>query len=128
MCYFPVANGHIQRLCESIARACLTAAFNTHSRHAVGYNARISLRNEKSKINIRPKNIGCHIHLNDRCSSFEQVMSKHGPGSIVGIATGYVLEGPVIESRWGARFSAPVQTGPKAHPASCTVGPGSFSG
>jgi hypothetical protein len=40
-----------------------------------------------------------------------------GPGSVVGIATGYGLDGPVIESRWGARFSAPVQTGPGAHPA-----------
>jgi hypothetical protein len=26
----------------------------------------------------------------------------------------------------GARFSAPVQTGPGAHPASCTMGTGSF--
>jgi hypothetical protein len=26
------------------------------------------------------------------------------------------------------RFSAPVQTGPGAHPASCTVGTGSFPG
>ena len=26
----------------------------------------------------------------------------------------------------GARFSAPVQTGPEAHPASCTLGTGSF--
>jgi hypothetical protein len=33
-----------------------------------------------------------------------------------------------IESRWGARFSAPVQTGPGAHPASCTKGTGSFLG
>jgi len=33
-----------------------------------------------------------------------------------------------MESRWGARFSAPVQTGPRAHPASCTVGTGSFPG
>jgi hypothetical protein len=30
------------------------------------------------------------------------------------------------ESRWGARFSAPVQTGPGAHPASCIMGTGSF--
>ena len=51
-----------------------------------------------------------------------------GPGSIVGIATGYGLDGPGIESRWGARFSAPVQTGPGAHPASCTMGTGSFPG
>ena len=28
----------------------------------------------------------------------------------------------------GERFSAPVQTGPEAHPASCTVGTGSFQG
>jgi len=28
----------------------------------------------------------------------------------------------------GARFSAPVQTGPAAHPASCTMGTGSFPG
>ena len=28
----------------------------------------------------------------------------------------------------GARFSAPVQTGPEAHPASCTMGTGSFLG
>jgi hypothetical protein len=36
--------------------------------------------------------------------------------------------GPGIESRWGARFFAHVQTGPGAHPASCTMGTGSFPG
>ena len=51
-----------------------------------------------------------------------------GLGSVVGIATGYGLDGPGIESRWGARFSAPVQTGPVAHPASCTMGTVSFPG
>jgi len=51
-----------------------------------------------------------------------------GPGSVVGIATGYGLDGPGIECRWGARFSAPVQTGPGAHTASCTLGIGSFPG
>ena len=49
-----------------------------------------------------------------------------GSGSSVGIATDYGLDGTGIESRWGARFSAPVQTGPGAHPASCTMGTGSF--
>ena len=39
--------------------------------------------------------------------------------------TGYGLDGPGFESRGGARFSAPVQTGPVAHPASCTTGTGS---
>ena len=37
--------------------------------------------------------------------------------SSVGIATRYGLDGPGIESRWGARFSAPVQTGPGAPPS-----------
>ena len=27
-----------------------------------------------------------------------------GPGSVVGIATAYGLDGPVIESRWGEIF------------------------
>ena len=52
----------------------------------------------------------------------------NGPDSSVSIATGYRLDGVGIESRWGARFSAPVQTGPGAHPASCTMGTGSFPG
>ena len=51
-----------------------------------------------------------------------------GPGSSVGIATGYRLDGPGNESRWGARFSVPVQTSPGSHPASCTMGTGSFPG
>ena len=51
-----------------------------------------------------------------------------GPESSVGIAAGYGLNGPGIESRWGARFSAPVQTGPGAHPAFCTMGTGAFPG
>jgi hypothetical protein len=51
-----------------------------------------------------------------------------GPGSSVGIATGYGMDGPGIESRWEARFFAPIQTGPRAHPASCTMGTDSFPG
>ena len=51
-----------------------------------------------------------------------------GPGSSVGIATGYGFEGPGTEPRWGARFSAPVQTGSGTHPASHTRGTGSFPG
>jgi len=42
--------------------------------------------------------------------------------------TGYGLDGPGIESRWGARFSAPVQTGPGAHTAPFKKGTGSFPG
>jgi hypothetical protein len=51
-----------------------------------------------------------------------------GRDSSVGIATRSALDGPGIESRWGARFSAPVQTVPGGHPASYTMGTGSFTG
>jgi hypothetical protein len=51
-----------------------------------------------------------------------------GRDSVVGIATRYELDGPGIESRWGATFSAPVQTGFGAYRVSCTMGTGSFPG
>jgi len=50
-----------------------------------------------------------------------------GRNSSGGIATRYGLEGLGIESRWGAKISAPFQTSPGAHPASCTMGTGSLS-
>ena len=49
-------------------------------------------------------------------------------GSSVGMATRYGLDGPEIESLWGTIFSAPLQTGPGAHPDSYTMGTGSFPG
>jgi hypothetical protein len=49
-----------------------------------------------------------------------------GPGSSFGIANGYGPDGP--GNPGGARFSAPVQIGPGAHPASCAMGTGSFPG
>ena len=64
-----------------------------------------------------------HAHLYNTA-----YLPKSGPGSVVGITTGYRLDGPGIESRWGGRFSAPVQTGPGAHTASCTMGTRSFPG
>jgi len=66
------------------------------------------------------------------CSPFTPlfwVMSEvRSRDSLVGIATRYGLDGPGIESRWGARFSKPVQTGCGAHPAPYTMGTGSFPG
>jgi hypothetical protein len=59
---------------------------------------------------------------------FDIIYSHYsGPGSSVGITTDYGLDGPGIES-CGARFFAHVHTGPGAHPASCTMGTGSFPG
>ena len=51
-----------------------------------------------------------------------------GHDSSVGIATRYELDCSGIESRSGARFSTPVHTDPRAHPASYTMGTGSFPG
>ena len=47
-----------------------------------------------------------------------------GRDGSVDMATRYGLNGSGIESRWGREF----QTGPGAHPASYTIGTGSFLG
>jgi hypothetical protein len=51
-----------------------------------------------------------------------------GPGNSVGIATELRAGRPGDRIQVGARFSAPAQTGPVAHPASYTMGTGSFPG
>jgi len=56
------------------------------------------------------------------------IQKSRGRDSSVGIATGYGLDGPGIESRWEEKFSIPVQTSPGANPDSCTMGAGSFQG
>ena len=61
-------------------------------------------------------------------TAFIPTKVSSGPGSVIGIANGYGLDGPGIESRWGVTLSAPVHTSPRAHPASCTMGTGSFPG
>jgi hypothetical protein len=48
-------------------------------------------------------------------------------GNVVGTATCYGLGGQGIESRWGAKFPAPGQTGPGPHTASSTMGTGSLA-
>jgi hypothetical protein len=46
--------------------------------------------------------------------------------SVQSLATGRTVRGS--NPGGGARFSAPVQTGPGAQPASCTMGTGVFPG
>ena len=58
--------------------------------------------------------------------SYNTVHVLGGRDNSVGTATCSGLDGPGIPV--GERFSAPVQTGPEAHPASCTMGTGSFPG
>jgi hypothetical protein len=64
-----------------------------------------------------PTSVHCHVKT--------EHSYLHNPACI---ATRCGLDGPRIESRWGARFSAPVQTGPVAHTTSYTMGTGSFPG
>ena len=50
-----------------------------------------------------------------------------GPGSSVGIAT-ELRAGRPGSNPGGNEIFPPVQTGPRAHPASCKMGTGSFPG
>jgi len=50
-----------------------------------------------------------------------------GPGSSVGIATDYGLDGPG-SNPGGEEIFPTVQTGPGAHPAACKMGTESFPG
>ena len=67
------------------------------------------------------------LHV-DRRNNLVVYNTVCGPGSSVGIETGYGLDVPRIESRWGARFSAPVQTAPWGPSILLYMGTGSFRG
>jgi hypothetical protein len=79
------------------------------------------------------------LHLQNQGTSVEVIFAKYtimsalpefyfapglrvGRDSVVGVATRRSGDRIPVE----ARFSAPVQTGPEAHPASYTMGTGSF--
>jgi hypothetical protein len=71
---------------------------------------------------------GMGNYRNDRFRNFPVIYAHIRQDSSVGIGNRYELDGPAIESWCGARFSAPIQTGPGAHPASYTMGTESFIG
>ena len=64
---------------------------NPRKIRTAGYEARNGARNPQK--NFSRKHIYIYTHT---C----------GPGSVVGIATAYGLDGPGIESRWGENFRA----------------------
>ena len=68
------------------------------------------------------------FHADRRTDMTKLIVALVGRDTSVDIATRYGLDGPGIGSRWGTSFNAPVQNGPRAHPASCTMGTGSFPG
>ena len=71
--------------------------------------------------------------LDKRPKSWEKLFAGHiinhsGPGSSVGISDWLRAGRSGDRIPVGARFYAPVQTGPGAHPVPCTMGIGSFPG
>jgi hypothetical protein len=83
----------------------------------------MSIKNKRS-LNGRTPNLSLLLILNHILWLFPPIT----PCSSAGIGTGYGLDVPGIESPWGAKFSAHVQTVPGAHPASCKMGTESFPG
>jgi hypothetical protein len=85
-----------------------------------------------SAMHFRISTIPSHVLTIQHCFTIIELHILKIPlssrDSSVGIATRYGLDGLGIESRWGERFSALVQTGPGAHPASYTMGTGSLLG
>jgi len=65
------------------------------------------------------------MKISDHFHNCVTAFVRCGLGSSVGIATELRAGRSGIESRWG-RDLPPVQTGPVAHPASCTMDTGSF--
>ena len=100
-----------------------TANFNTQTFHV------LTTRCVCVCVQYGSRNISsCSATLNKKHFStqrsylqFKLFWTHYGRDSSVGVATCYGLDGPVI-------FSAPVQTGPGAHPTSYTLGTGSFPG
>ena len=68
------------------------------------------------------------MHFSAKMSHITAVINGNcRPGSSVGIATDNGLDGPGSNPGRGRDFPT-VQTGPGAHPVSCTMGIGSFPG
>ena len=61
-------------------------------------------------------------------SAFKGLIFDIGPCSVAGYSDWLQAGRSGDRIPVGARFSAPVQIGPGAHPASCTMGTGSFPG
>jgi len=119
--------GHIQPFCRGLLEKS-EWPLDVDGRHCLQYavTSQQGLR--------RPTSSRCDAQLTKRvsllqsCLFYTLVYFRHDRDISVGTATRYRQDGPGIESRCGARFSAPVQTGPEAHPASYKMGTGSFPG
>jgi hypothetical protein len=79
---------------------CLTVEdeIKSFSRTYVIINKGYHLRREA--LNLSPKFIYI-LHKHEIQIQFIKVLKRLGPGSSIGIATDYGLDGPGIETRWG---------------------------
>jgi hypothetical protein len=68
-----------------------------------------------------------HMQIDDKVNCHENIIHAYLHSAVV-IATRYGLDGPGIEFRCVARVSTRVQAGPGTHPASYTMGTGSYPG
>ena len=78
-------------------------------------------------LTVKPVSNTLHFVTYARVILNYPLVPEYGPGSSVGIATDYGLDGSGSNPGGGRDFP-PVQTGPGAHPASCKMGTGSFPG
>ena len=116
--------------CVLVRRTVATAAVATSKVAGIQYKAtgrQIGRRpaRQDSTCNVTLRRVRKTIVALEKAIS---ITHYGGPGSSVGIATGYGAGRSGDRIPVEARFSAPVQTGPGAHPDSCTMGTGSFSG
>ena len=134
--YFFVTNPHsTQSFLRSLSYVSHSISFPHHRVHSS--SPPDPIQNRINPIHIPKHTLIVNFHLrlglprhpfpSGFSTKFQYVPLLSGPGQLGGIATRYGLDGPRIESRLGSRFSAPVQTGPRAHLGSYTMGTGSFS-
>jgi len=94
------------------------------------YDARIHGRQEKGWVLILPNGGLRNIHFGKVINFvFQLNFSKlcWGPGKLSRCSESPLAGRSGYRVLVGARFSIPVQTGPGAYPAPCTMGTGSFS-
>ena len=128
-----LAGGPLLRV-ATIRRTTDTLLFISHTTNILLFKFRCNIFIVVRIIKEMPGSVASGTHCIRHCkglvviecsSSLPPPHFKFACDSSVSIATSYGLDGPGIESReGGARFSAPVQTGPGAHPASHTMGTG----
>ena len=101
--------------------------FRVRSQHYSKFITHVSARNERRPHDLSVGDTAWWNHwLTIREKSWI-TLNISGPGSSVVIATELRAGRSGIEFRWGRDFPT-IQTGTGAHPASCTMGTGSFPG